>query len=63
MSKNRRGEIQKFPIMTISLAGVNLSEHGKDTRYEKIADVCAEVKKYAKKFEKSCFFIDRRGGR
>ncbi len=63
ISKNRRGEVQEFPIMTISLAGVNLAEHDSDTRYEKIADVCAEVKKYAKKFDRSCFYIDRRGGK
>ncbi len=63
VSKNRRGETQTFPIMTLSLAGVNLGEHDANTRYERIADICAEVKKYSKKFEESCFHMDRRGGK
>ncbi len=63
IAKNRRGQVQTFPIMTLSLAGVNLGEHRHDTRYERIADICAEVKGYAKKFDTSCFFMDRRGGK
>ncbi len=60
ISKDRRNMTQKFPIMTLSLAGVDLTEHEPDTRYEAIADICAEVKKYAKSFSNSCFYIDRR---
>jgi len=60
ISKDRRDKVQEFPIMTLSLAGVDLSEHDKDTRYEVIADICAEVKKYAKTFESSCYYQDRR---
>ena len=60
VSKDRQNRIQKFPIMTISMAGVNLAEHTKNTRYEYIADICAEVKKYAKSFNNSCFYMDRR---
>lgn len=60
ISKDRRNRTQKFPIMTLSMAGVNLSEHEPTTRYEKIADICAEVKKYAKSFNNSCFYMDRR---
>ncbi len=63
ISKGRRGEIQKFPISSISLAGVKLEQHNENTRYERIVDICSEVKKYAKKFEKSCFYMDRRGGK
>lgn len=60
VSKDRRDKIQEFPIMTLSLAGVDLSEHDRDTRYEVIADICAEVKKYAKTFDNSCYYQDRR---
>lgn len=60
ISTDRQNHIRKFPIMTLSLAGVNLTEHEADTRYEVIADICAEVKKYAKTFNNSCFYIDRR---
>lgn len=60
ISTTRQGEVQKFPIMTISMAGVDLSYHPSSSRYEEIADICAEVKKYAKQFSHSCFFIDRR---
>ena len=60
VSKDRQGRTMKFPIMTLSMAGVNLSEHESNTRYEVIADICAEVKSYAKKFNNSCFYIDRR---
>lgn len=60
VSTDRQNHIRKFPIMTLSLAGVNLTEHEPETRYEVIADICAEVKKYAKTFNNSCFYIDRR---
>jgi PleD family two-component response regulator len=62
ISKDRLNTIQKYPIMTISLAGVRLLEHPETTRYEVIADICAEVKKYAKTFNNSCFYMDRRQG-
>jgi len=60
VSTDRQNQIMKFPIMTLSLAGVDLTEHEPETRYEVIADICAEVKKYAKSFNNSCFYIDRR---
>lgn len=60
VSTDRQNNVMKFPIMTLSLAGVTLSEHNPETRYEYIADICAEVKKYAKNFNNSCFYIDRR---
>lgn len=60
ISKDRKDQIQKFPIMTLSLAGVDLTEHDMNTRYEYIADICAEVKKYAKTFNNSCYYQDRR---
>ncbi len=60
ISKDRRDQVQKFPIMTLSLAGVDLTEHTPSTRYEYVADLCAEVKKYAKTFNNSCYYQDRR---
>lgn len=60
VSADRQNVVKKFPIMTFSLAGVNLIEHDVSTRYEYITDICAEVKKYAKSFNNSCFYIDRR---
>ncbi len=60
ISTDRQDNVMKFPIMTLSMAGVNLTEHNPETRYEKIADICAEVKKYAKTFNNSCFYVDRR---
>lgn len=60
VSKDRKDQIQKFPIMTLSMAGVDLTDHNAATRYEYIADVCAEVKKYAKTFNNSCYYQDRR---
>lgn len=60
VSTDRQNKVRKFPIMTFSLAGVNLIEHDSNTRYEYITDICAEVKKYAKSFNNSCFYIDRR---
>lgn len=60
ISTDRKDQVQKFPIMTLSLAGVDLTEHEPDTRYEYIADLCAEVKKYAKTFNNSCYYQDRR---
>lgn len=63
ISTDRQNVVRRFPIMTISLAGVDLTEHSPMTRYEVIADICADVKKYAKTFNQSCYFIDRRNKR
>lgn len=60
ISTDRQDHLRKFPIMTLSMAGVNLIEHETNTRYEVIADICAEVKRYAKTFNHSCFYMDRR---
>lgn len=58
-AENRQGEIQTFPLMTISLAGVDLAP-GAFSRYLEVNDVCAEAKKVAKSMPGSSFFRDRR---
>jgi diguanylate cyclase (GGDEF)-like protein len=60
ISKSRKGKKEKYPIMTISLGGVDLSNHHPHTRYEKIIDICTDVKKHAKTYQKSCFVLDKR---
>jgi len=59
VSVNRAGEQQFFPIMSLSLSGVDLSKRT-FTQYIEVNDVCAEVKKVAKSIPGSCFFMDRR---
>jgi diguanylate cyclase (GGDEF)-like protein len=55
----RDGSIQKFPIMTISLAGVS-NEKRPLASYGEITNICAEVKKKAKAVPKSVFVMDER---
>jgi len=58
-SINRVGKKEFFPIMSISLSGVDLSKRQFE-KYIEVNDVCAEVKKIAKSTPGSCFFMDRR---
>lgn len=58
-TENRQGQLQKFPIMTISIVGIN-SVRTKITHYAQISQICAELKKYAKQFNKSIFVEERR---
>ncbi|KPA18942.1 response regulator receiver modulated diguanylate cyclase [Candidatus Magnetomorum sp. HK-1] len=58
-STDRSGEKQFFPIMSISLSGVDLSRR-QFKQYIQVNDVCTEVKKIAKSCPGSCFFMDRR---
>jgi diguanylate cyclase (GGDEF)-like protein len=58
----RDGNVQKFPLMTISLAGVS-NEKRPLTSYGEITNICAEVKKKAKSLPaktKSVFVMDAR---
>ena len=59
-SENRLGGNEDFPIMTISMAGVDLS-CGRYTTYMEVNDICVEVKKKAKSTPGSIFFMDLRG--
>ncbi|ABM02818.1 response regulator receiver modulated diguanylate cyclase [Psychromonas ingrahamii 37] len=58
-SVDRQGESQIFPIMSISLAGVDLA-HGIYKEYMEVNDVCATTKKIAKSMPGSSFFLNRR---
>jgi len=58
-SVNRKGEKQVFPLMSISLAGVDLSYSGYKL-YVEVNDACAGAKKKAKQMAGSGFFLDRR---
>lgn len=61
-SKNRQGEKLTFPIMTISISGLN-SIKSYVENYIQVGEIMAELKKYAKTFPNSNLVIDRRGGR
>ena len=59
-AKSRHGEqIMKFPIMTISLAGVT-NEHRPITNYAQVTNIAAELKKKAKNLSGSNFVLDKR---
>lgn len=59
-SVDRRGEAQTYPIMSISLAGVDLARKVYP-EYIEVIDACAELKKKAKAVPGSHFCLDRRG--
>lgn len=59
VTKDRLGNIRKFPIMSISLAVVSNEKCNYDS-FLQIAEVAAEVKKYVKSMPGSNYFIDRR---
>ncbi|MCX5715994.1 MAG: diguanylate cyclase [Candidatus Omnitrophica bacterium] len=61
MAHARDGNVQKFPIMTISLAGVG-NEKRPLNSYGEITNICAEVKKKVKGVPKtnSVFMLDQR---
>ena len=57
VAKSREGETKQFPIMTLSLAGVsNISRPL--SSYGEITNICASVKKVAKKTPGSVFVLD-----
>lgn len=62
LSKNRQGKKLTFPIMAISISAVN-SEKSYMENYIQVGEIVAELKKYAKSFQKSNLVIDRRGGK
>lgn len=57
--KNRRGVPEKFPVTSISVAGVS-NQYRSFTNYWEIPEVAAELKKAAKQHKGSCFVYDRR---
>ena len=58
-SFDRRGNLQEFPLMSISIAIVT-NEHREIGHHAMIAQIAAELKKYAKSFEGSIYVKDRR---
>jgi len=59
VTKNRLGQVKKFPIITISLAVVT-NEKRKYENYLQVAEVAAEVKKHVKEMAGSNYLKDRR---
>ncbi len=59
ISINRKGEIQEFPIITVSIACVDLENTGYSI-YLEVNDACTALKKHAKNTEGSCYLVDRR---
>ena len=58
-AKNRQGEKCSFPLVSISLAAVNLP-WSKYIHYLEVNEACSQVKKKAKQIDGSSFFLDRR---
>lgn len=56
---NRRGEKEKFPVMTIGLAGVT-NEKRKILDYREVATLLSQVKYKVKQNNHSSFYVDQR---
>lgn len=56
---SRRGDPTRYPLMTISIGGVNTAVR-RVAGYLELAEIAAEVKGYAKALEGSQFVMDRR---
>lgn len=59
VGKDRMGNIQNFPIMTVSIACISTYRR-KIKHYGQISQIASELKKYAKQFNKSIMVEDRR---
>jgi diguanylate cyclase (GGDEF)-like protein len=57
---NRKGEIDTFPLMTISMAVVTNERRG-ISNYVEVGDIAADLKKKLKTMPGSNWFVDRRG--
>ena len=57
--ENRQGVLQEFPIMMIRIVAVS-TKRTKITHYAQISNIAAELKKYAKQFNKSILVEERR---
>jgi len=58
-TSDRQGRLKTYPLMSISMAGVNLANR-RFSQYLQVNDTCAEMKKKAKEVAGSCFVSDRR---
>jgi len=59
VAKDRQGKVQNFPLITVSISCVSTQKR-KIEHYGQISQIAAELKKYAKKFNKSIMVEDRR---
>lgn len=59
VGKNRKGTIEKFPLLGVSIAIVSAANPG-IMHYGKVAEVAAELKKLAKENGRSTFVMDQR---
>jgi diguanylate cyclase (GGDEF)-like protein len=59
VAKNRQGVVCKFPLMSISLAGVT-NQHRPLSSYTEITNIMPELKEKAKSIQGSCFVMDQR---
>lgn len=59
MERDRRGELVKVPIMTISMAGVT-NQHRPILSYGELTNIAVGIKIKAKQTKKSNFILDRR---
>ena len=59
VAENRRGNVMRFPVMTISISVVH-NEYRKLTDLAQFTRIAAELKKYAKGLEGSVYVFDRR---
>ena len=59
LEKSRRGDMVKFPIMTISLAGVT-NQNRAISSYGELTNIAVAVKSKVKQIQKSTFLLDRR---
>ena len=59
VAHDRNGNIQKFPLVAISMGGLALQRRN-FTRYVEVAAACAEVKHAAKEIAGSNLFVDKR---
>ncbi|MBI1871542.1 MAG: response regulator [Chlamydiae bacterium] len=56
---NREGILQEFPLATLSIAVVT-NENNQISHAAQISAIAADLKSYAKKFQRSCYVKDRR---
>lgn len=59
LEKNRQGQMTKFPLMTISLAGVT-NQFRDISGYGELTNIAVGVKQKVKELQKSTFILDRR---
>ena len=60
LERDRRGELIKYPLMTISMAGVT-NQHRPISSYGELTNIAVGVKIKAKQAKKSNFTLDKRG--